>query len=446
MAAKFLSDPLASSAFDDSQRKLLEAFFEVQSEDKSTAEMQADNKLDSEYLRPSNLEEFEASVEWSDSQKNALDVFRKIRNSPELQEQVAEQAAQLGEDNRAVLRESLQGLGSRILEIKRDFELVNNTLIKFDNKKFHKLNPGDGTTGGDPIPPLQPQWKKHQDRFKELMNKSQETAASASYLAKDYKNVVLELLDNNEVEAAKTELENWAQKVESELQKNSHNLSKDFDDLRSEINTFKTELEMAIHDAEEHVERELADCRARIKGMEAEMAKFQTTATVGWLSLFSGGSAAIGVGVAIGLGLCAMTPVGWVLVALASIAAIGGLAAGVYGEVKKARTENTLEYLNDKLSKLTEQESEVAALKVLFTKADYKITSICNSINVISRIWSIFALEARSLKSALDDLASPVTEAGFRLRLAALKIDWEWMQTSLETYATLVSEAMPETE
>ncbi|KAJ6576499.1 hypothetical protein DFH09DRAFT_362016 [Mycena vulgaris] len=345
-------------------------------------------------------------------------------------------------ETRQKLDKDLAELTDTVFRIKQDFENVSHTLFRFDAQKLRKTKK-DGSSGGDPIEPLQPKWRKFQDTFNQLLQTSQKTAQHGVYHAKRYRQVILQLAKDGSSDQSKEdtiiEIEGFIEDIMiGKLYDDGDRLKIGFDSLRSEISGFKTVMNMAISDASENVDQDMKEVEAKIKGVQAELAWHQCLATAGWI-VMGGGAVCIPVV----LGLAATTPVGWSLAACATLV-VGGFVAGALGEYLKIRSNNQV----DELNKTLDDPKEIQALKILFTEAEAEaegqppgqVTKICHSINTIAQIWSVFTLDAKTLKSALQGCTNSRTKAGLDRQIEMAQGVYAALEASLETYATKMAE------
>ncbi|KAJ7728707.1 hypothetical protein DFH07DRAFT_945730 [Mycena maculata] len=383
---------------------------------------------------PSGINHVATATDWSLLEKGLINALEDIRQNPELMESFANGfAREINEpDTRRLCEAELGMLTTKVFRTKRNFEEVSRTLARFDAQMFQKRKQ-DGLADGDRIGALQPQWKKLQDKFNEVLKKSQTTAEKAFYQVKRYRQVILELANDPESkEDAIAELEGFIEDIER-LHSNSDGFRADLDGLRSEISSFKAVMSMAMKDASANVDQGSKELKAKIEQVQDDLANSRTLATVGW----GGGVFAAA---AVGLGMMAMTPLGWVLAAIAAAAVVGGLVVGGKHEFQKYRLKNQLNDLRKSLADTSTQKKEIALLEVLFTRADWQINDICNCINNIAHIWSLFTLDANTLKSALQDAKNARTKAGLVRQIKMAQDVCVALEANLETYATKMAE------
>ncbi|KIK58551.1 hypothetical protein GYMLUDRAFT_60600 [Collybiopsis luxurians FD-317 M1] len=409
------------------------------------------NNIQSKVLKGisnSGLKQFLTTTQWSFPQKDAMYTFEKVCLDPTLAEAFQEKFSQELKKNetREFMDQELEALTETVLRIKQDFEQVSGNLLRLDERNIKNKQAGwSGVNRMMPPIPLHQEWKKFQKEQQKrpfirsyvrliVLTKS---FTSLTY-RKGYRKVILEMAANSSIskDDVLTELHDFIEVIER-LRSEGAQLSDNFDGLRSEIGNFKSLMQITIGDSIENDDPEIQDVEGKIQGVQAELAKYQAMATAGWVSLGKAVTTGAGIGMATGLGLAAMTPVGYILAVIeAAHAALGGLISGIVNEVKKKKFQYQLSQLHKRLDILKNQQKDINALKTLFAKTEGQVTDICNSINTIARIWAILKLEANTLKSALDDSTIARTKPGLIAQIKLAQAQCEVLEAHLQTYAT----------
>ncbi|KAK6977034.1 hypothetical protein R3P38DRAFT_3295584 [Favolaschia claudopus] len=388
-----------------------------------------------------SIDAFVDAMDLSPLQKTCTDAFLRINSDPELQASFQEGMARemTKTETRQFLDKELGHLTRTVLDTKRNFENVANTITQFDAHKARMLKHGrhldpsknDVTAAAVQLEGnfLLPKWRTFQETFDELLDHSKRTAKDGVYEIKYYREVILKMASNpTEREDAIKELEGFIEKV-SALNNGSDRLKYGFDRLRSEISSFKTSLDIAIQDTASDMDEVNKETQSKIEEIKTELTRYQTMAMVGWLCGAGGVAGAAGIGCAVGLGILSMTPWGWVAAASAILGALG-LIADFSAEGKKTALNNEREKMQNNLNMLTD---ELRPMKALFKTAEGQVSDIANSISIIARIWSIFEMDANTLKKALEGTRTARTNSGLVHQVEMTQMQWAVLQANLET-------------
>ncbi|KAF9059148.1 hypothetical protein BDP27DRAFT_1502459 [Rhodocollybia butyracea] len=378
-----------------------------------------------------------------------LAAIQTLRDDPLLKETFeTKYSEKLKEVTMQTMEDDLSQISDILVGIQKEFTNVSGTLRRFDRGGYRKKK-ADGSSGGESIRPLETEWAAFRTRFDQLLASSRETANNASAQATHYETVILKLVMNagekDDKKDILTELDDFIKGVR-EFEEASKTFGTEIDDLRNEIKLFEVDMDIAINDATAENQQEIEEVKNCIKNVETEIGRYQTTATVGWISLGVGAVTGVATGAVVGggvaLGLLAMTPVGWVVaggVAIAAgIAFIGGIVAGIIGEIKKAKSESERVELNKQLKALEAKKKELETLKVLFTKAEGEIDELYEHLGVVISIWRIFDNEAVKLKTSLKKIQTTESYAVLRQTVLNAQAEFEILRQHLDKYATQV--------
>ncbi|EAU91942.2 hypothetical protein CC1G_11128 [Coprinopsis cinerea okayama7 len=383
--------------------------------------------------------------------KAQLTEVHVLTQSPQVDDDAAKKAAEAVKKAQPKLIKAIEELGRGALEIDAAFERVRIQLGDVDSLDFKDKN-------GNSVQKFQPTWLEYQQRWKDLLWASRQTAIETDAYIQDFLEVILpgieSIKNDKDLEDAKKDLaaflkraptsasgtpdESAGPTIHEKTIEDSKLYTDGFQKLKNDVSAYKEKIlafTESLGDIEKDLNGKIAAEQKIIDDAQAEISSLDTTITA-LASKLEAISVCTGVGAMIGFIFCP----------LYSLAILGAgliylsITAKELDDVKTHRAE-LVKTRDAAKSRKGEYEKKLEDLKniraTLQAQADGDIALIAAKLSCLEKIWIMVHEEATRIHTQLKEVsAREATQKAFLSRIAIIKQNYINFSAALSLYAT----------